>query len=626
MPRYAALGLVVLAGCIEPKTHDCASDGTSWVCPSDLACAEPPTYCANPTQVGACDNMPDGSPCRTDVVPDGICVDDACQMCTVDIEGCRQIGWNPMTVPNGGTYDVVYATGSGDAWAGGATTLVHYDGAHWEPDATFPTLTGGIAITGIAGTSSAHLFVNTSGGMVYHLVGGAWTSTTTAEITHAVWAPGDDEAFAVGLVGDVEHFDGSAWTQLTATGTTSTLSAVWGTSATNVYAAGRTGAVIHYNGTSWSASSAGSGNLATVWGSGPSDIYVGGTTGIYHSPDGATWTNQAGDDIVSIWGDSSTDVFAGSAGGISRSDGTGLWVPLVSPQMVSSISGSGPADAFAAAGTQVLRYTGLCWSEPLSPPASGYASGWATAPNMLFGAGNGGALDQFDGSAWSESLVGINDWVSVWASGSDDAYAINGDGSAAHWDASSWQFEPTAMASPARVSGNGTAVYAAGTGLVQESAGTWSELLPTTDVFTALWVAPDDGVFLVNDALSSYANGALHQLLAGNWNAIWGLSSNDLYVAGAGGQILHYDGTSWSAPMQTGTSVTLNSIWGTSDDDIFAAGEAGTLIHFHAGLWSTVPPLTAGFTGNISAVTGAGATIYVLGPNATAWRLIESAP
>ncbi len=600
----------------------------SWVCPQELACAEPPTYCANPLEVGACDNMPDGSPCRTDVVPDGVCVDDACQLCTVDIEGCRQIGWNAMTVPNGGSYDIVYATGSGDAWAGGGTTLVHYDGAHWEPDATFPTLTGGIAITGITGTSSDHLFVATSSETIYHLVGGGWTATTTAEITHAVWSAGDDEAFAVGLTGDVEHFTAGTWTQLTATGTTATLSAVWGTSATNVYAAGKTGTVIHYNGSSWTASSAGSGSLATVWGSGPGDIYVGGTAGIYHSPDGETWVSEDADAVTTIWGDSGSDVFAGSAGGIARSDGGGTWVPLVSPQMVSSIAGSGPADAFAATGSEVLHYTGSCWSEPLSPPSSGYSSAWATSPNMVFAAGDNGALDQFDGSAWSTTTLGASDWLSVWARGSNDAYAADGEGttSIAHWDGSAWQQESSVVAAQ-NVSGNATTAYATGAGLAQENAGAWSQVLaPATTVYTAIWVSSDGTVFLGAAGLFSY-DGSLHQLLSdGSWNAIWGMSSQDVYAAGAGGQIRHYDGTNWSAPLDTGTAVTLNSIWGTSDDDIFAAGEDGMLIHFHAGLWSIVPPLTAAYTGSFKTVTGFASTIYVLGPNALAWRLIESAP
>jgi hypothetical protein len=631
MPRYAAIGAIVLAACFGPKSHDCASDGMSWVCPQELACAEPPTYCANPLEVGACDNMPDGSPCRTDVVPDGVCVDDACQMCTVDIEGCRQIGWNSMTVPSA-MYAVVYAAGSGDAWAGG-TTLVHYDGAHWEPDATFPTLMTGETITSISGTSSAHLFVGTSTESVYHLAGSAWTTTTTVALTHAVWAAGDDEAFAVGLAGDVEHFTAGAWTQLTNTGTTATLAAVWGTSPTNVYAVGRTGAVIHYNGAAWSASTAGSGNLDAVWGSSPSDLYVGGSTGIYHSPDGIAWTSQAADAVETIWGDSNTDVFAGGANGIWRSDGGGLWVPLVSPQTVSSIAGSGPADVFAADGSQVEHYTGLCWSDDLSPPSIDFASASAAGPDMLFAGGDQGTLAQFDGTSWSQYQTG-SDWAGIWARAADDAYAVGGNGAqdmVEHWDGSAWteQAQP-GLLGLAAVGGDATDSYAGGAGLVQDDAGTWNSLFGTTmnpvESINAIWVAPDGTVFFGGGGLASYANGTSTTMLTDNkWYGLWGLSSQDVYAAGEGGQVRHYDGTSWSTPMATNVTVTLRAIWGTSDDDVFAAGDSNTIVHLHAGLWSVVPP-PAGSAADYDALAGAGSTIYVLGKNAAAARLIESAP
>ncbi|HEY1550529.1 MAG TPA: hypothetical protein VGG28_22025 [Kofleriaceae bacterium] len=630
MPRYAAIGTIVLAGCFGPKSHDCASDGMSWVCPQELACAAPPTYCANPLEVGACDNMPDGSPCRTDVVPDGVCVDNACQMCSVDIEGCRQIGWNPMTVPSA-SYAVVFAAGSGDAWAGG-TTLVHYDGAHWEPDATFPALTGGATITSISGTSSAHLFVGTSTESVYHLVGGAWTTTTTVALTHAVWAAGDDEAFAVGLAGDVEHFTAGAWTQLTSTGTAATLAAVWGTSPTNVYAVGKTGAVIHYNGSTWSATSAGSGNLDAVWGSSASDLYVGGNTGIYHSPDGQTWTSQDADAVETIWGDGSTDVFAGGSAGILRSDGGGTWVSLVSPPMVSSIAGSGPADVFAANGAQVSHYTGLCWSNSMSPPNVDFASASAAGPNMLFAAADEGTLAQFDGAMWSTYQAG-SDWIGVWARAADDAYAVGGNAASStveHWDGSAWTAQPQpAGLGLMAVGGDASTAYAAGEGLVQDDAGTWNQVFGangnTLGSITAIWVAPDDTVFLGGGGLESYPTTASTTLAEGMWYGLWGVSSQDVYAVGNNGEIRHYDGTAWSTPMATGVTVTLHAVWGTSDDDVFAAGDSGTLLHLHAGLWSVVPPPSAN-AASYTALAGAGSTIYVLGKNATASRLIESAP
>ncbi len=629
MPRYAAIGLVALSvGCLGPKSQQCESNGASWVCPEALACAAPPTYCANPLEVGACDNQPDGAPCRTAIVPDGLCVDNACQQCSVDIEGCRAIGWNSMTVPSG-TYDVVDAVGSGDAWAGGQQTLVHYDGAHWEPDTTFPTLTG-IGITSITGTSTGHMFVGTDSKTIYHQVAGAWTTTTTTAIAKAVWADADDDAFAVGLSGDIEQFSGTTWTALSSM-TAQTLGAVWGSSASDVYAVGTNGAVTHYNGTSWTATTVGTGTLAAVWGSGPGDVYVGGAGGIWHSTDGSTWMSEdSSDSILALWGDSSSDVFAGTkASGILRSDGTGLWVPLVSPTMVSSISGSGPADAFAATGTQILHYTGSCWSTlaSLTQPDT-LASVSVASPTAVFAVGDAGAIDRFDGSAWTQSTVTTMGWTGVWARSASDAYAVST--VIDHWDGTSWTSQNNPKSdSLMAVTGTATTEYAVGEYEISSTNGTWSvvsTMFPGTE--NAIWISDDGITFVAGEKLYSVDGmGDLDPLLDDGtaWKALWGTSSHDVFAAGDGGVIRHYDGTNWSAPMDAQTSVDLKGLWGNGSDDVFAVGDSGTLLHYHAQLWSIVPP-PAGVTATFSSVAGSGSTIFVVGPNGTAARLIESAP
>jgi hypothetical protein len=637
MPRYAAIGLVALSvGCLGPKSQQCESDGASWVCPEALACAAPPTYCANPLEVGACDNQPDGAPCRTAIVSDGLCVDNACQPCAPDIEGCRSLGWNSMTVPSG-TYKVVYGAGSGDAWAGG-TLLAHYDGAHWETDTTLPTLMGGATIDGLSGTSSAHLFAATSTETVYHQAAGAWVTTTTAAIPKAIWAAGDDEAFTVGLSGDVEHFDGSAWTPMANTMTTASLGAVWGSSPTDVYAVGTVGTLIHYNGAAWTVSTVGTGTLAAVWGSGPNDIYVGGTGGIWHSVDGTTWTPEdTTDSIDAIWGSSATDVFAGTktdmAIGIVRSDGTGLWVPLVSPTMVTGIGGSGPMDVFAASGTNVYRYTGAAWSSPLvGTPSPSFASAWAVSPTALFACGDAGEIDQFDGTTWETGSAGtaLPSWLNVWARAANDAYAVSGS-QIVHWDGATWTSDMNPGNDPLEaVSGTASTTYIVSDFLDTDSGGTVSRVsgeINGANPENAIWIAPDDGtVFVAGDALYALHGATIDTLLpGGGWTALWGTSSSDVFAAGKGGVIRHFDGTSWSDPMDTGTIADLTGLWGTSDDDVFASGTSATLLHYHAQLWTIVPPPT-NVTAAFNSVTGAGSTIFVVGPGGTAARLIESAP
>ena len=49
-------------------------------------------------------------------------------------------------------------------------------------------------------------------------------------------------------------------------------------------------------------------------------------------------------------------------------------------------------------------------------------------------------------------------------------------------------------------------------------------------------------------------------------NKIWGTSSQDLYVVGYGGNIAHYNGSSWTK-IESGTDLDIQDIWGIIDKD-----------------------------------------------------------
>ena len=108
--------------------------------------------------------------------------------------------------------------------------------------------------------------------------------------------------------------------------------------------------------------------------------------------------------------------------------------------------------------------------------------------------------------------------------------------------------------------------------------------------------------------------------------AVWGSSSNDFWIVGYGGTILHWDGTAWSG-VQSGTTLSLFDIWGTVPDyvwiaspeaifhwdgnslsntytpgtvypfgisgtsttDVWAVGVGDSVLHWDGSSWSTVP-------------------------------------
>ncbi len=78
----------------------------------------------------------------------------------------------------------------------------------------------------------------------------------------------------------------------------------------------------------------------------------------------------------------------------------------------------------------------------------------------------------------------------------------------------------------------------------------------------------------------------------GHTNASWGTSSSDIFVVGNGGQIHHFDGTSFT-DMVSPTTKDLRSVWGTSHNDVWACGfnpstAESVLLHFDGTSWVLV--------------------------------------
>ncbi len=96
---------------------------------------------------------------------------------------------------------------------------------------------------------------------------------------------------------------------------------------------------------------------------------------------------------------------------------------------------------------------------------------------------------------------------------------------------------------------------------------------------------------------------------------IWGAASNDFYVVGLAGTLLHYDGTQLSAITPALTDQDLNGVWGSSSTDVFAVGANGVIVHydgttFATQTWPTNPTLAA--------VWGSGASdVYAVGVSGT---------
>ena len=61
--------------------------------------------------------------------------------------------------------------------------------------------------------------------------------------------------------------------------------------------------------------------------------------------------------------------------------------------------------------------------------------------------------------------------------------------------------------------------------------------------------------------------------------SIWGSSPTDVYVVGRDETILHYDGLTWSE-MNTGAVIGFSAIWGSSSTDVFIVGGYAMIMHY----------------------------------------------
>src|SRR4029077_13380695 len=111
---------------------------------------------------------------------------------------------------------------------------------------------------------------------------------------------------------------------------------------------------------------------------------------------------------------------------------------------------------------------------------------------------------------------------------------------------------------------------------------------------------------------------------SGTTSALYGLArapaafNGTLFAVGAGGTIVHYDGTSWS-PQSSGTTSTLYSVGKVpllpAD---YAVGAAGTILHFDGASWSAQP---SGTTSDLFVVMVLDSSdVYAFGAGGTVLR------
>jgi hypothetical protein len=306
--------------------------------------------------------------------------------------------------------------------------------------------------------------------------------------------------------------------------------------------------------------------------------------------------SPTGNGLTSVWTSGANDVWVAAGPAALHWDGS-TWENFDTGTQgfsFSALSGTGPSDVWATAvgvdgSSAILHWSGAAWSVSFSvPKGTDEPVGiWASASNDVWAVG-GALIEHFDGISWSTiTSIGGSSFAhlsAIWGSGRDDLWAVGGAVSSdpaviLHWNGKSWSF----VASPAFDSPYFHSPY----------------------YLTAVWgTGPADvwsvGADLSYDAVAIHWDGLHWSAVDGlgalgaplGAAAVWGSSSSDVWIVGPDfdgrgpGGIAHWNGAKWSS-VATPTTPALRAITGTSATDAWAVGDLGVLLHWNGTAWAS---------------------------------------
>jgi photosystem II stability/assembly factor-like uncharacterized protein len=416
---------------------------------------------------------------------------------------------------------------------------------------------------------------------------------------------------------------------------------VWGDGVANLYAVGHAsgrGVIVRHTGQGWEldAPQLTTPGLLDIWGSAEGDVFAVGEDGIIlrRPRNSDTWSVMASTSTLtlhSLWGSSADRVYAvGESGTVLFYDGK-QWSTLESATdlTLTAVWGIPRYGIFAAAENgRILRYHDWSWvAAPARPEGGDIRSLWAEGLNDVYVLTEGVVYPQrFDGSTWSLMSDGFADLDCLgtsssgdpsplrhlWGRSDADLYAV-GDGNIILRYRPELGWTCMAFDSPLAIDVHriwGTAdgfefavgeIVGEGSGivLIHHEEQPWREMIRTDAPLRALWGKTSDKLFVVGDEgmILHYDKAASPEwqqipcapsetMPCGRLNAIWGSSRSDIHVVGENGVTLRFDGQSWSAPTVISAEHLLD-LWGTSEH-VFAVGASGSLFHRDSETWTPV--------------------------------------
>lgn len=489
----------------------------------------------------------------------------------------------------------------------------------WELENPSPDETVRTATFALSSTNAWAVGAN---GLAEHFDGTTWTVVPTGVTADlgGVWGASANDVWVVGAAGTILRWNGTAFTKQI-TNQTRTYHAVHGSSANDVWIVGgsdgasRTGELMHWNGTTLAprTNQFCSYGIYTVYAASPTNVWLGGGQQNACQWNGTSWVdrrmNNSYYDAVSSLYVGPTKAYAVYLGDIYRNDGAS-WTRVYG---LPDIEG---------------------WEAPSIRELTGRGD------NDIWATGSHGFVVHFDGQTWTPTRIpGNADYSGIALAGTNEAWTV-GASARARLKAGQWREDYAVVTRQWLRTASATSptnIWALGSmgDIVRRTASGWqrveSPLSPDTDDMEAVLALADNDVWFGGYWRSAHWNGTTFDLVPEltGIKAMWAASRTNIWAVGEYGVMFHYDGLAWTKTTPP-VSGDFRSISGTSANDIWIAG--GTqVLHYNGTAWSAVDIGLAQFeeTSTVLAIAPndvwiTGEQTYVRHFDGTAWTKVTA--
>ncbi len=570
--------------------------------------------------------------------------------CGPELGRCIPFGWTEIAMPSIVLH--MHGTSASNIWVVGSDKMIQrYNGTSWSALDVSTCATRGLSRVFVLSATDA--FVVDGDAILRITAAGCTRHAVNGEIQfNALWATSIDDAY-VGTATGLYRFAGTSWS-LVFNG--ASVNAIWGTSSSNIWLAdGTTNQLRHYTGGNWNTIEVVPDTtiVTALWGTAAGDFYASGAGDtvpghpiVKHYVNG-TWTTVLKElRILGVTGAGSTASLGATLGARSyvlaranndrlyllASDGTG-WANMEAPLPIIGgtpyLADNGQLYLAPQQDRRIYVFTGSTLLEtPLVPnPAKVFAGGAHTAAVL-----NGtGVLWHWDGTTWTARTLATDVTNAVTTPGGEVLFGSFTQCGVRRLETSGsltclFDIKPRQLAAISSsdfwaVTDTTSVTHRSGvinTPMTLPLPGpTALHAATATLAFAGFYVGPGQ------PAIARWTGGTTWTLMPTPIHTIDGFhaaSATDVFAWGGGGQLIHYDGTSWSLWPTLPLGTNVNGVWGSSSA-LFLAGNDG--LHYYDGQRWT--PVESGDPFPVRSVSGHGDSIYFATQNSVR-QLLRTQP